>query len=162
MPPLFVVRGNHEGDPGLFEKKVGPLHFTLESNRLGFKLAAVDNSGYELSPGEISFLKTNLEPSYRNLFVTMHIPPKTERWPKHTFENGKDELLRLMVERKVAMGLFAHIHLFDKEMINGIPCVISGGAGARLTVFGYKGDAEYHIVIVEVKNGKVSYRTERF
>jgi Icc-related predicted phosphoesterase len=92
----------------------------------------------------------------------MHIPPKTDRWPKHSFDKGKDEVLTLMTERKVKMGLFAHIHLFDADMIKGIPCIISGGAGAQLAWYGYAGDAMYHLVIVDVVKGKVSYRVERF
>ena len=37
--------------------------------------------------------------------------------------------------------------------------VISGGAGAQLSWW-YSGSAKYHIIVVEVKKGKVSYRVE--
>jgi hypothetical protein len=60
------------------------------------------------------------------------------------------------------MGLFAHIHLFDADTIKGIPYIISGGAGSQLAWYGYRGDAIYHMVIVDVVKGKVSYRVERF
>jgi hypothetical protein len=92
----------------------------------------------------------------------MHIPPKTDRWPRHSFDKGKDGLLTLMTDRDVRMGLFAHIHLYDADIIKGIPHVISGGAGSQLAWFGYAGDAIYHLVIVDVVKGKVSYRVERF
>ena len=98
----------------------------------------------------------------KNQFVSMHIPPKSERWPKHSFDKGKDGLLRLMSERNVTMGLFAHIHLYDSDVVNKIPFILSGGAGAQLAWIGYKGDAMYHMVIVDVIKGKASYRTERF
>ena len=101
-----------------------------------------------------------LDQSRQNQFVTMHIPPRTERWSKHTFDNGKDALAKLLADRKVKLGLFSHVHLFDKEVIGGVPCIISGGAGAQLTLFGYPGVVEYHIVVVEIKKGKVSYRVE--
>jgi Icc-related predicted phosphoesterase len=160
LPPIFIVRGNHEGNVNEFEKQIGPLNYVIDSPRLSFRLVVVDNADYSLKSKELSFLATKLDQSRQNQFVAMHIPPKTERWPKHTFENGKNELVKLMTERKVKMGLFAHIHLFDKDVSNGIPLIISGGAGAALTWFGYTGDAEYHFVVVEIKNGKVSYRVE--
>ena len=162
LPPLFVVRGNHETNAALFEKMIGPLNFVIDSQRLGVRLVAVDNSNYILSERELSFLSQNLDQKRHNQIVSMHIPPTTERWPKHTFDKGKNELLSLMTERKVRMGLFAHIHLFDEDMIKGIPCIISGGAGSQLAWFGYSGTAIYHLVVVDVVKGKISYRVERF
>ena len=162
LPPLFIVRGNHEGNPVLFEKCIGPLNFVIDSQRLGLRLVAVDNAGYVLGERELSFLSKNLDQKRQTQIVSMHIPPKTERWPRHSFDNGKKELLTLMTERDVKMGLFAHIHLFDVDTIKGIPHIISGGAGSQLAWIGYKGDAMYHLVIVDVIKGKVSYRVERF
>lgn len=161
LPPLFIVRGNHEGNVSQFEKQIGPLNYILDSQRLGFRLVVVDNADYTLKDKELSFLTTMLDQSRPYQFVAMHIPPKTERWPRHSFEKGRHELIKLMNERKVTMGLFAHIHLFDKDESNGIPLIVSGGAGAPLTWFGYAGDAEYHFVVVEIKKGKVSYRVEQ-
>jgi Icc-related predicted phosphoesterase len=162
LPPLFIVRGNHEMNAGLFEKMIGPLNFAIDSQRLGLRLVAVDNSQYVLNGKELAFLASNLDKKRPAQFVSMHIPPKTERWPRHSFETGRSELNSLMVSQNVTMGLFAHIHLFDADVINGIPYVISGGAGSQLAWFGYSGDAIYHMVIVEVVKGKVSYRVERF
>ena len=161
LPPIFIVRGNHEGNQELFEQKIGPRDYTIDSQRLGFRLVVVDNAGYSLKDKELAFLKSKLDQSRKLQFVAMHIPPKTERWPRHTFEKGSKALIRLMTERKVTMGLFSHIHLFDKDEINGIPLIISGGAGASLTWFLYPGDADYHFVVVEFKKGKVSYRVVR-
>jgi 3',5'-cyclic-AMP phosphodiesterase len=162
LPPLFVVRGNHETNAALYEKMIGPLNFIIDSQRLGLRLVAVDNSNYVLSERELEFLSKNLDQKRQNQIVSMHIPPRTDRWPKHSFDKGKKELLTLMTDRNVKMGLFAHIHLFDADMIKGIPCIISGGAGAQLAWYGYTGDAMYHLVIVDVVKGKVSYRVERF
>jgi Icc-related predicted phosphoesterase len=162
LPPLFVVRGNHEGNAALFEKMIGPLNFVIDSQRLGLRLVAVDNSNYVVDERELAFLAKNLDQKRQNQIVSMHIPPRTDRWPKHSFDKGKKELLTLMTDRKVTMGLFAHIHLFDADTIKGIPCIISGGAGSQLAWYGYTGDAMYHLVIVDVVKGKVSYRVERF
>jgi len=162
LPPLFVVRGNHESDAALYEKTIGPLDFVIDSQRLGLRLVAVDNAAYVLNERELSFLSGNLDRKRQNQFVAMHVPPRTERWPKHTFAKGRDELLKLMSERNVRMGLFAHIHLFDRDTYKGIPLIVSGGAGSQLAWYGYSGDAVYHLVVVEVVKGKVSYRVERF
>ncbi len=162
LPPLFVVRGNHEANSALYEKAIGPLNFVIDSQRLGLRLVAVDNSGYVLGEKELTFLSQNLDQRRQNQIVSMHIPPKTERWPKHTFDRGRNELLTLMTERKVRMGLFSHIHLFDEDTVRGIPYIISGGAGSQLAWYGYNGDAMYHLVVVEIIKGKVSYRVERF
>jgi DNA repair exonuclease SbcCD nuclease subunit len=162
LPPLFVVRGNHETNAPLFEKNIGPLNFVLDSQHLGLRLVAVDNSDYSLKERELNFLKDRLDGKRPVQIVAMHIPPKTERWPKHSFDKGRGELMALMDERKVKMGLFAHIHLYDEETIKGIPYIISGGAGSQLAWYGYSGDAIYHLVIVDVVKGKVFYRVERF
>jgi 3',5'-cyclic-AMP phosphodiesterase len=162
LPPLFVVRGNHEANAALYEKMIGPLNFIIDSQRLGLRLVAVDNSSYVLGERELAFLSKSLDQKRQTQLVAMHIPPRTDRWPRHSFEKGKKELLTLMTERDVKMGLFAHIHLFDADTIKGIPCIISGGAGAQLVWFGYQGDSMYHLVIVDVVKGKVSYRVERF
>ena len=146
----------------LFEKMIGPLNFVLDSQRLGLRLVAVDNAHYVLSERELAFFSRNLDQKRQNQIVSMHIPPKTDRWPRHSFDKGRNELLTLMTERNVKMGLFAHIHLFDADTIRGIPCIISGGAGSQLAWFGYAGEAIYHMVIVDVVKGKVSYRVERF
>ena len=162
LPPLVVVRGNHETNSVLFEKMIGPRNFIIDNQKLGLRLVAVDNSDYLLSENELSFLSINLDQKRQNQIVSMHIPPKTDRWPKHSFDKGKSELFKLMTDRNVKMGLFAHIHLFDADVIKEIPYIISGGAGAQLAWFGYPGDVMYHFVIVEVTKGKVSYRVERF
>ena len=162
LPPLFVVRGNHETNSALFEKMIGPLNFVIDSQKLGLHLVAVDNANYSLTNKALSFLSTNLDNKRQNQFVSMHIPPKTDRWPKHTFDKGSNELFQLMADRHVKIGLFSHVHLFDEDTIKNIPYIISGGAGAQLAWIGYSGDAKYHLVIVEVAKGKVSYRVERF
>ena len=162
LPPLFVIRGNHESDPVLFERMLGPLDFVLDSSRLGLRLVAIDNSNYAVGSDALKLLSKQLDRSRPYQFVAMHIPPATERWSRHSFEKGKSELLDLLVSRKVRFGLFAHTHLFDKDEYRGVPLLISAGAGSQLAWFGYPGEAVYHMVVVEVKKGLVSYRVVRF
>jgi 3',5'-cyclic-AMP phosphodiesterase len=159
LPPLFIVRGNHEGHEKLYEQYIGPRDFTIDSERLGFRLVVVDNSSDTLQGKELKYISKKLDQSRPVQFVSMHVPPKTEHWSHHSFTKGKDELINLMADRKVKLGLFSHIHMYDTEEINGIPCIVSGGAGAHLTNYdSSSGKAKYHIVLVEVKQGKVSYK----
>lgn len=160
LPPVFVVRGNHEMDAALFERLIGPREFTLDDKRLGFRLVAVDNADYSLGKRGVEYLERMLDNSRPVQLVAMHVPPQTERWEKHSFVRGKEELARLLAERRVKLALFAHIHLFDRDTVGGVPAVVSGGAGARLAYIGYPGVPVYHIVVVEVKKGALSYRVE--
>lgn len=162
LPPLFAVRGNHELDPALFEHMVGPRSFVLDSGRLGLRLVAFDNSDYAVNSAAMELLSAQLDASRTSQFVAMHIPPATARWSRHTMKKGKDELLELLAGRKVQMALFGHNHLYDADSYRGVTLITSGGAGSQLAWFGYTGEPVYHMIVVEVKKGRVSYRVERF
>jgi 3',5'-cyclic-AMP phosphodiesterase len=155
--PLFVVMGNHE-NRGIFLKEIGPLRFNLKSPRLGLNLVAVDNSNYVLKPEDQEYLDSRLEGGGKGGFVAMHVPPKTWRWSWHTFTDGADELKGILSRNSVQGAFFSHVHLFDKIEYAGVPAFITGGAGAPLVIFGFPGDAEYHILVVRVKDGKATFR----
>ncbi len=154
--PLFVVMGNHENRE-VFDREIGPSHFTLDSKRLGLVLVAVDDSEYALRPLELDYLRSQLAPGRRTAFIAMHIPPKTDRWSWHSFTDGAEDL-KVIVAKYPLQGLFfSHVHLFDRSEFAGVPAIITGGAGAPLVTIGFPGDPVYHIVVVRVKNGKVSF-----
>lgn len=156
--PLFVVAGNHERDQKLFRAKIGPLDYTLTVPRLGLKLVVLDNSRYALKPAQLDYLRGELAGNRGTSFVAMHIPPKTARWSGHSFTDGAADLIRIMTDGKVATAFFAHIHLYDEDRLGGVPCIISGGAGAVLDKARLAGTPVYHIVVVTVKDGVVSSR----
>jgi Icc protein len=54
------------------------------------------------------------------------------------------------------VAFYFHVHLYAREEINGIPSIITAGAGAPLVSFGFPGEPVYHIVVVRVKNGTVT------
>ncbi len=86
----------------------------------------------------------------------MHIPPKTQRWNWHTFSDGAEELENVLAENGVRMAFYFHVHLYDRDVIKGVPSIITAGAGAPLAVVGFPGEPVYHIVVVRVKNGTVT------
>lgn len=154
--PLFIVPGNHEQKLP-FKEKIGPLDFVIDVPRLGLKVVAVDNSDYMLNAAQLGYLKNQLATMRKFTFVTMHVPPATKRWNWHTFSQGAPDLIALLAEKKVTAAFYGHIHLYDRDDIKGVPHIISGGAGAPLIRFGFPGDPSYHIVVVRVKDGGVTY-----
>ena len=154
--PVFVVMGNHENREA-FGKFIGPLNFTVESKRLGLTLVAVDNSDNALKAAELDYLRSRLSSAVGNVFVAMHVPPKTERWDWHTFTDGAGELKAILAKSGVQGVFFSHIHVFDRSKFGGVPAIITGGAGAPLYANGVPGEPVHHIVVVRVKNGKASF-----
>jgi Icc protein len=154
--PIFVIPGNHEQKLP-FKEEIGPLNFVIDVPRLGLKVIAVDNSDYLLTAAQLGYLGNKLTAPRKFTFVTMHVPPATSRWHRHTFSQGAPELIALLAEKKVTAAFYGHIHLYDRDDIKGVPHIISGGAGAPLSWIGFPGDPSYHIVVVRVKDGKVTY-----
>ena len=155
--PLFVVAGNHENRQQ-FQALVGPLRYTLDLPRLDMRLVVEDNSSYALKGEQLGYLRRKLDGKQRTTFVALHVPPRTERWSWHTFTEGAPELVVLLAERKVAMAFFGHIHQYDEDTVEGVRYVVTGGAGAPLVPFGFPGDPSHHIVVVQVREGKVTSR----
>jgi 3',5'-cyclic-AMP phosphodiesterase len=154
--PLFVVIGNHEKNRKVFAEKIGPFNFSLDSARLKLRVIAVDNSSYVLKTPEVDYLKIQLATKRENTFVAMHVPPKTTRWNWHTFSDGAAELENALAENGVKAAFYFHIHLYDRDVIKGVPSIISAGAGAPLVTIGFPGEPVYHIVVVRVKDGTVT------
>jgi 3',5'-cyclic-AMP phosphodiesterase len=150
--PFFVVMGNHENRK-VFAKKIGPTNFSLDSARLKLRVIAVDNASYVLKMAELDYLKSQLAAKRENTFVAMHIPPKTEMWSWHSFSDGAVELENVLAENGVKAAFYFHVHLYARDVIRGVPSIITAGAGAPLVSFGFPGEPVYHIVVVRVKNG---------
>ena len=153
--PFFVVIGNHENKK-VFAERIGPFNFTLDSARLKLRVIAVDNENYLLKDPELEYLNRQLAAKRENTFVAMHIPPRTERWNLHTFSAGAAELEKTLAENAVTLAFYFHVHLYDRDVIKGVPSIITAGAGAPLAVFGFRGEPVYHIVVVRVKDGSVT------
>lgn len=153
--PLFVVIGNHE-KRRVFEQKIGPSNFSIDSAKLKLKMIAVDNADYVLKPPELSYLRNQLATKRENTFVAMHVPPKTKRWSWHTFSDGATVLENTLAESGVKVAFYFHVHLYDRDEIKGVPSIISAGAGAPLVTVGFPGEPVYHIVVVRVKNDTVT------
>jgi len=158
--PLFVVAGNHEivkGSKNIFKQIIGPLDYVLDSAKLNIRVIVLDNADYILKPQQLDYLRQQLSSKRSLNFVTIHIPPKTKRWTWHSFKEGSADFMQILSDKKVTMAFCGHIHQFDEDEIKGVKYIITGGAGAPLNRWFFPGDPVYHIIVVKVKNGTVSY-----
>jgi predicted MPP superfamily phosphohydrolase len=158
--PLFVVAGNHEivkGSKNIFKQIIGPLDYVLDSDKLNIRVIVLDNADYILKPQQLDYLRQQLNNKRSLNFVTIHIPPKTGRWTWHSFKEGAADFTQILSDKKVTLAFCGHIHQFDEDEINGVKYVITGGAGAPLNRWFFSGKPVYHIIVVRVKNGAVSY-----
>ena len=158
--PLFVVAGNHEivkGSKNIFKQIIGPLDYVLDSAQLDTRIVVLDNSDYILKPQQLDYLRQQLISKRSLNFVTIHIPPKTGRWTWHSFKEGSADFMQILSDKKVTLAFCGHIHQFDEDEIKGVKYIITGGAGAPLNRWFFPGDPVYHIIVVKVKNGTVSY-----
>jgi len=158
--PLFVVAGNHEivkGSKNIFKQIIGPLDYVLDSAKLNIRVIVLDNADYILKPQQLDYLRQQLNNKRSLNFVTIHIPPKTGRWTWHSFKEGSADFMQILSDKKVTLAFCGHIHQFDEDEIKGVKYIITGGAGAPLNRWFFPGDPVYHIIVVKVKNGTVSY-----
>ena len=158
--PLFVVAGNHEivkGSKNIFKQIIGPLDYVLDSAKLNIRVIVLDNADYILKPQQLDYLRQQLNNKRSLNFVTIHIPPKTVRWTWHSFKEGSADFMQILSDKKVTLAFCGHIHQFDEDEIKGVKYIITGGAGAPLNRWFFPGDPVYHIIVVKVKNGTVSY-----
>jgi predicted phosphodiesterase len=161
--PVFVAAGNHEltkrekGEKRkmLFQQLIGPLDYVLDLPRINARCIVLDNSDYSLTSNQIDYLSNQLTMDNSLKFVFMHIPPQTFKWiDSHAFTNGADAFLQTLSGQSVAGVFYGHYHLYDESRISGTRHIITGGAGAPLTLM-YFGDSSYHFVVVTLSGGKV-------
>jgi 3',5'-cyclic-AMP phosphodiesterase len=158
--PLFVVVGNHEivkVSKNIFKQTIGPLDYVLDSAKLNIRVIVLDNADYTLKPQQLDYLRQQLNNKRDLNFVAIHIPPKTGRWTWHSFKDSSADFMQILSANKVTLAFCGHIHQFDEDEINGVKYIITGGAGAPLNRWFFPGDPVYHIIVVKVKNGTVSY-----
>lgn len=147
--PLRVLIGNHElyggGSRESFVK-----FFALPGTSYSFThrdahFALVDNAGGSLDEAALAWLDRDLlehpkgNGGVRHQVVAMHIPPQTETLAPHGTRRGYAEqsrkLLSILKRHGVDLVLCSHEHMHAVEDWEGIPVIVSGGAGAPLLPF---------------------------
>lgn len=171
--PFFVTVGNHEMEllnpidqaqsVKNFEELIGPLRFVLHVPEYGLKLISLNTldqyiyGQYGLRNAELAYLRENLKHPCRSTLVTMHVPPKTDKWQKveECFTIGS-ELLFSEVKDKVSALLTSHVHVFKTTKYQHSRVFVSGGGGAPLCK-----KELFHIMVINIKGNdkksKVSF-----
>ncbi|KFZ21898.1 Metallophosphoesterase [Thermotoga neapolitana LA10] len=162
--PVLHVPGNHDlaDDPGNYLKIFGPLYYSFH---VGNSYFIVLNNANEkcVDSYQLAWLEGELEKSrsYKYRFVFMHVPiydPRVKKQPGHSMKDLKNALTLLNILKKydITMVFAGHIHGYFRGEWNGVPYIITGGAGAEL--FGTNPEHYfYHFIKVHVSPKGVNY-----
>lgn len=135
--PLFPALGNHEeNDPLYFDLFYLPGNerwYTFDYGNARFICLQIDGYG-AFDPGSEQYawleeaLAANVQPW---LFVYFHVPPYTS--VEDAWEGTVRQSLSPLFERySVDLVLNGHKHNYERNEVNGITYVITGGGGAPL------------------------------
>jgi serine/threonine-protein phosphatase CPPED1 len=156
--PVIPVPGNHEARPSNdfvgFRAIYGAERFSFDCDDGRF--VGVNNSGSErLTESDLQFLERELsKPGVKHKFVVMHVPAhlvqqygKPKMTKKRGFTQNAEAFHALMVRQGVRGVFFGHDHGFAYRLIDGVPYMITGGAGAEL-YFKYNWLEQFHHYLV--------------
>ena len=155
--PLFIARGNHEGNNSASEillHQYGRIasnrfYYTHTEKNTFFIVLDTYEKGLEGSilGDQLAWLEhqldsASLEPSINHIFIFMHQPLYPQG--KHMGEDlsNANELHQLFLKHKKIRAVFSgHDHIFNKYVKDGMIYITTGGGGGVL-YSGYGGD--YH------------------
>ncbi len=166
--PFLVAIGNHdvrEEGRATYYELFGPFYYSFKAGD-SFFIVLDDANENRLDTSQMAWLRAQLEKTsaYSHIFVFLHVPLRDPRKGlSHSLHDKHqvDELLALFRKYHVTMVFASHIHGYFKGSWDGVPYVITGGAGAELMGT----DPEhyfYHYVIVHVKGEQVFTSVVRF
>jgi len=177
--PFFMVPGNHDSarlgttlSLDNYKKIIAPedIHWSIDLPEFRLRLVGLNSlyhyiyKEYGLTENELEFLDNSLPDirCSRNVFVTMHVPPREPEldWVgDDAFPNGRGRKdFYKIVKNKVSKVLIGHIHDFQMAKAHGVRFILSGGGGATLNV-----GARFHIVVINIRiYGKYNIITPKF
>jgi hypothetical protein len=164
--PLFIARGNHEGnDPGselvLRQQAEFPgdnFYYTHQADDILFIILDTEINGQKscITGAQFEWLKSTLDSASANagignIFILMHHPLYPQGFHSGSNLQNADELHQLFLQHDKIRAVFAgHDHLFNHYEKDGLHYITTGGGGASL-YHGYGGDY-HHFVKVSVFN----------
>ncbi|PIQ26095.1 hypothetical protein COW36_02155 [bacterium (Candidatus Blackallbacteria) CG17_big_fil_post_rev_8_21_14_2_50_48_46] len=164
--PYLTVVGNHDI---LFGRSYYETRYTQPNPETGLddysfdygnsRIIALDSANYNLTDRQFVWLEKQYQTPLKK-FVFTHTPPRYGVWD-HKLSPSPEISARFMglnEKYHVDHVFLGHIHLYDKRVINGVPYVVSGGAGAPLDRGKDYGENKYHVSLVEVTGNQVSER----
>lgn len=173
--PLYIVRGNHEGNDPASEQILreqmnitgNNFYYSYKCNNSCFIFLDTEIRGEESSivNDQLEWLNAQLdsasqEPDIKYTFIFLHQPV----FPRGKFQDSplvnSDELHELFLKHiKVKVVFAAHEHNFSKYKKDGLLYIITGGAGAPLH-HGYGGDYHHFVkVSFYCKKNRINIKT---
>lgn len=166
--PFIVVPGNHDFNnrgKNWFSRFFGPMDVYFDAG--GYRFICADNNDAEVAAGFLELPARNQQKSLSQLIagtkpiiILMHIPPPLPLFAFHSFEGDSQTFMKTVAANEaVIRGVFCgHIHGYGEAFIGKVPCVATGGGGARL-VQGREGIiGRHHFLLVTIKGHTVQYQ----
>lgn len=166
--PYYVTLGNHEKDGPLYFK-----YFAMPGNERWYSfdygnshfIALDSNMPYLLDPKQKKWLTDDLKAARKNpetsfIFVYFHHPPYGTGG-RHGNPQVAGRWGPVYEKYRVDAVFCGHEHHYERNVVNGITYITSGGGGAGLYEFKYeepysvKRSMRYHYVVFDVGKGVV-------
>lgn len=146
--PVFTLKGNHDTD--FFNESFGSANYALTSGST--LLISLDNTGRCFTTEALDFCRRTLaEIQCEDIIFLFHYPPPNPV-ASNSINPPEWELFREIYApfiKKIRYFISGHVHSLGMSQIDGIPVIITGGAGARLESLDGKPDEErqrHHII----------------
>jgi 3',5'-cyclic AMP phosphodiesterase CpdA len=177
--PFLVAIGNHElRDEGrdLYFDIFGNFYYSFSYDNSLFIVLDDANEEY-IDKQQMEFLENELKRDFRYKFIFMHVPPFDPREyvldipeivhkdikPEHCLSNKENarQFMDLASKYKVSAVFSSHIHGYFREEREGVPYIITGGAGASMWLSNPE-HYFYHYLNVCPGNNNVNYEIVKF
>ncbi len=144
--PFIAGIGNHDvKNLGwiYYRQMFGEKSFSFNYSNVNFIF--LDNSDFKVDDKRLLWLENELSKEYKLKIVIMHMPLTDPREGEtHAMQKGSaDKLMIILKQENVSLLIASHIHGYEEGNFDGIPFIITGGAGAPLAK-----DSFHHFVKV--------------
>ncbi|MFZ3063197.1 MAG: metallophosphoesterase [Actinomycetota bacterium] len=137
--PLFTALGNHDirnGGRRTYQYLLAPDYYAFSFGNSQF--IVLDSSTRGLGDAQFRWLEETLNKASaagKNIFIFSHVPPfDPVRGQNRGFSNPNERaaFVELMKRYRVTRVYASHLHSYFSEKRDGVPYIITGGAGAPL------------------------------
>lgn len=165
--PLFPTLGNHERNhPHYFDLFYLPGNerwYAFDYGHARFLCLQVDGIVDFSQSEQYTWLEEALAANTQPwLFVYFHIPPYTSSREKPDLEHDVREALTPLFEQYGVDVVFAgHHHNYERNEVNGVTYIVTGGGGAPLGVMEEREPTRaafavaYHVVLLEIDGNRL-------
>ncbi|MBA4418148.1 MAG: hypothetical protein C0392_09600 [Syntrophus sp. (in: bacteria)] len=158
---LHLVPGNHDihGQKSMevYLRFFPSLYYSFSDGDTLFVLLNTEIPGFEntIAGEQLAWLKTELNRPFKYKFVFLH-QPLFPFWPRHGLDRNKiarDALHRLFMQKKVALVVSGHDHIYLRSEKGGITYVIAAPSGGKPTFYDEDNDFFRYITAKRTDEG---------